>query len=156
MWHGILAREVREPVSSWSSNLEANLEYLLGSPMPTIKDMATAGSIHTPTETIGVSYSIGLVSDGEYTFNDLYALRHALFIALCHAYYDLAWKSLVHEDGSMFDGYFIAGIRLPEGMVTYRLPIELWGILQVEELRVAPAWDGHTAHDVVDRLLQGL
>ena len=56
----------------------------------------------------------------------------------------------------MFDRYFIAGIRLPEGMVTYHLPIELWGVLQVKELVAAPAWDGHTASDVVDRLLQGL
>lgn len=156
LWQGILAREVREPVSSWSSNLEANLEYLLGQPMPVIKDTTTTGTIHTPTETIGVPYSVGQVSDGEYSFNDLYALRHALFIALCHTHHDLAWKSLVHEDGSMFDRYFIAGIQLPEGMVTYHLPIELWEILQVEELGAAPTWDGHTAQDVVDRLLQGL
>lgn len=156
IWERVTVREVREPVSSWSSNLEANLQYLLGCPMPPIKDTATSGTIHTPTGTIGVPYSVGLVSDGEYTFNDLYALRHALFIALCHAHRNLAWKSLVHEDGSMFDDYFIAGIRLPEGMVTYHLPIELWDVLQVEELGAAPAWDGHTAQDVVDRLLQGL
>ena len=56
----------------------------------------------------------------------------------------------------MFDRYFIAGIRLPEGMITYHLPIELWDLLEVEELGAAPAWDGHSAADVVDRLLQGL
>jgi hypothetical protein len=56
----------------------------------------------------------------------------------------------------MFNEYFIAGIKLPEGMVSYHLPIELWGLLTVNELEAAPAWDGHTAADVVDRLLNGV
>ena len=91
IWERVTVREVREPVSSWSFNLEANLEYLLGQPMPAIEDTATSGTIHTPKETIAVPYSVGLVSDGEYTFNDLYALRHALFIALCHATHTMSW-----------------------------------------------------------------
>jgi hypothetical protein len=56
----------------------------------------------------------------------------------------------------MFDEYFIAGIKLPEGMISYHLPIELWDLLTVNELSTAPAWDGHTAADVVDRLLKAL
>ena len=89
LWERVSVREVSEPVSAGNTELTTNLHYLLGQPMPAIKDTATTGTIHTPMDTIGVPYSVGLVSDGEYSFNDLYALRHALFIALCHAHSDL-------------------------------------------------------------------
>lgn len=162
LWERVNIKEVDKPATACrytvgTEGVVENAHYLLGQPMPAIpEDDATTGTLYTPQGPIEVPCAVGQVRNDYESFNDLYALRHALFIALCHAYHDLAWKSKVHEDGTMFDDYFIAGIRLPEGMVTYHLPIELSGVLQVEELGAAPAWDGHTAQDVVDRLLQGL
>ena len=91
------------------------------------------------------------ISDGYHTFGELYEHRHALFIALANSHPDLAWKSIKHNDGTMFPGYFIAGMALPE-QITYHLPLVLWKRLRVKILRLAPEWDGHTSRDVVDRL----
>ena len=66
------------------------------------------------------------------------------------------WFSLKHDDGTMFENMFIAGIRLPSGMVTYHLPIRYIDNLRerkIPELENAPKWDGHTPKDVVERLL---
>lgn len=96
--------------------------------------------------------AIGETSDGYHTFNELYEHRHALFLAVCGAYKDRAWKSKFHSDGSMFDGWFIAGIATTEGQATYHLPLRLWDAFDVEELPAAPLWDGHTADDVIRRI----
>lgn len=90
-------------------------------------------------------------SDGYHTFNELYEHRHALFAVLCSVM--PSWKSLLHSDGTMFDGWFIAGIDTVQGQITYHLPIRLWGFYNIKELPNAPAWDGHTSDDVVNRLL---
>lgn len=136
------------------------IECLLGQPMPTLKPNTEClpHVITVPgSHYLEVPCLIGQVSDGTNTFDDLYAMRHALFVALCHEMAERgAWKSLLHEDGTSYEGYFIAGIELPEGMITYHLPMELWDILKVEALDKGRPWDGHTAADVVDRLLRGL
>ena len=94
------------------------------------------------------------ISDGFHTFAELYEHRHALFIALALAHPSSAWRSSRHEDMSMFDGYFIAGIHLSTGDISYHLPNRLWGYLDgIETLAQAPEWDGHTSADVVNRLL---
>lgn len=71
---------------------------------------------------------VGEVSDGYHTFNELYDHRHALFLALLsvHAGVLPTWMSRRHEDGSAFEGWFIAGIELPTGMISYHLPDRLW------------------------------
>jgi hypothetical protein len=96
------------------------------------------------------------LSGGSHTFEEMYAHRHALWMALA-TYLPGSWKSLEHEEGGpeMFDGYFIAGATLPEaGPVTYHLPSALWAVCPGMELPHAPAWDGHTPDQVVDRLIQ--
>lgn len=108
--------EVDEIPSTYPSNIPQTVEWLLGQPMPAIKG-------------VGVSTA----------FTELHALRYALFIVLCHECSDRAWKSLLHKDGTMFDDYFIAGIDLPCGSVSYHLPIELWGLVKVTELPSAPS-----------------
>jgi hypothetical protein len=78
-----------------------------------------------------------------------------LFIALIRENPGRAFRSKMHEDGSMFPGWFIAGIDLPKtGMITYHLPIEHWSLLDgiLGEAKKAPTWDGHTSADVVTRL----
>jgi hypothetical protein len=93
-------------------------------------------------------------SDGYHTFGELYEHRHALFIALARSNPDLAWRAREHEDGTMFGGMFLAGLRLPTGDISYHLPIALWGALdECASTYVRPHWDGHTPADVVRRLM---
>lgn len=91
--------------------------------------------------------NIGEFSDGYHTFNELYEHRHLLFSKLAE------WKSKLHSDGTMFDGWFIAGIGEEEGkQITYHIPMRLWDIFRCKELDKAPKWDGHTPNDVLNRL----
>jgi len=92
----------------------------------------------------------GETSDGYHTFNELYEHRHALFSALCK--FTDSWKSKLHSDGTMFDGWFIAGINTPAGQATYHLPMSWWDCVHAKELEQAPDWDGHTADDTVNRI----
>jgi len=94
----------------------------------------------------------GDTSDGYHTFNELYEHRHALFAALLRCYPTEAWKSKKHDDGTMFDGWFIAGIHTPDGNATYHIPMRLWDAFQAHEVDTAPKWDGHTPQDVIDRI----
>ena len=92
----------------------------------------------------------GKISDGYHTLNELYEHRHALFACL---WTELnGWKSKKHADGTMFDGWFVAGIDLPHGSITYHIPLRLWDLFKSNELSFAPEWDGHTSDDVINRL----
>lgn len=106
---------------------------------------------------------MGDISDGYHTFNELYDHRITLFIVLCNLMvicnrsdlYEMPWKSKKHSDGTMFDGWFIAGIGTKNGeQITYHLPIAKWNDLKVKTLPKAPEWDGHTLNDVLDRLME--
>jgi hypothetical protein len=97
----------------------------------------------------------GAVSDGYHTFDELYAHRCALFVALMAASPDIAWASPLHSDGTGIRGWIIAGMDLPTGMITYHLPTSFDTLLLDAGVRIlerAPAWDGHTSADVVERL----
>jgi hypothetical protein len=96
----------------------------------------------------------GKTSDGYHTFDELYEHRHALFAVACR-FLD-GWKSKLHDDGTMFDGWFIAGIETAQGQATYHMPMRLWEGFPARELEKAPAWDGHTPNDVIDRLRAAL
>lgn len=94
------------------------------------------------------------ISDGFHTFGELYAHRSALLLALMRQAPDLSWKSRLHHDGTMFEGgWFIAGMHLPEGDISYHLSTGWWDqYADVRELDRAPVWDGHTPAQVVLRL----
>lgn len=97
----------------------------------------------------------GEISDGYHTFDELYLHRCVLFLALMKSHPKLSWFSRLHDDGTMFGDYFIMGINLPVGTVTYHAHIDLIGLAEAtgaQELPRAPAWDGHTSDDVVRRL----
>lgn len=97
----------------------------------------------------------GETSDGYHTFNDLYEHRHALFLAL--ASLTDSWMSKKHHDESEMEGWFIAGIRLKEGDISYHLPMRLWNTFSKGAFVVlpkAPPRDGHTSKDVIDRLMK--
>ena len=96
-------------------------------------------------------------SDGYHTFAELYEHRHHLFIALLASQPLMRpWRSRLHADGSSIDpGWFIAGMDLPTGPISYHLPSSLWGLLDnhdIPTLRKARPWDGYTADEVVARL----
>ena len=96
-------------------------------------------------------------SDGFHTFKELYEHRHALYIALLRSHPKLSWRANVHSDGSMYPGWFIAGVKLPSGDITYHLPSDMWTNLDgsgIQTLHKAPEWDGHTSTQVLDRLLR--
>jgi len=98
---------------------------------------------------------MGQVSDGYHTFDELYQHRVALFLALCRAL-GTGWRSSFHADGGRFVGWFIVGLTLPRvGDITYHLPDDQWeNAAHLHTLTFAPAWDGHTPAEVVERLTQ--
>lgn len=97
-------------------------------------------------------------SDGYHTFAELYAHRRALTAALAVAVARrTAWRSKQHhpDDGPIYEGYFIVGIDLPTGTVSYHYELAYWDDFRhVEELEHAPKWDGATPADSVTRLLE--
>lgn len=88
------------------------------------------------------------VSDGAHTFGELYYDRMVLFNVLTNCHKSESWKSKLHDDGTMFDGYFIVGITTPEGPFTYHYENKYWEAYDVQELKTAPPHDGHTSKDI--------
>ena len=106
-------------------------------------------------KTITIETEVGKVSDGYHTFDELYEHRCILFVALMKTNPDISWRANNHDDGSSFDGWFVAGMELMTGDVTYHLPNNMWEMLDnvgIKTSNKAPKWDGHTAGDVVKRL----
>jgi hypothetical protein len=102
----------------------------------------------------------GSTSDGYHTFDELYEHRIVLYLALCRQLVDQGvkqlrpWRSLLHSDGTSFDGWFILGIgKEPGEQITYHLPMSRWGeTFFAETLPKAPEFDGHTPKDVLERI----
>ena len=97
----------------------------------------------------------GEISDGYHTFNELYEHRCTLFLALMSCFPDRSWIAKRHHDMSEWDGWFIAGMDLETGPITYHLPDSM--LLDAQNtgakfLDEGKEWDGHTAADVVTRL----
>lgn len=104
------------------------------------------------------------LSDGYHTMEELYEHRRALTAALA-AFYAAAcpdptrgaWRSKAHhpDDDPMFEGgYFIVGIEVETGPVTYHYKLTHWDdFAAVPELEHAPKWDGGSPDDSVIRLL---
>lgn len=118
------------------------------------------------------------ISDGYHTFGELYEHRIQLYINYCKALDEIAnlnnileeysnfinkpvynsgvWRSKVHSDGSVWDGWFLLGLHVLSGkQITYHLPISKWKECNfAHTLDKAPAFDGHTSADVLERLKQ--
>lgn len=93
------------------------------------------------------------ISDGYHTFEELYNHRLALFALICELLPAESWKTRVHSDGSVWEDWFLVGLRYLSGeQITYHYPMEWWDKIQVHELKQAPPYDGHTPQDVLDRL----
>lgn len=99
------------------------------------------------------------ISDGFHTFGELYAHRIELFLALCRLFdrrNDVeVWKSKLHSDGSVYEGWFIVGIGYKPGtQITYHLPDDRWNDADFTVWSRAPKYDGHSSDDVIKRLKQ--
>lgn len=95
-----------------------------------------------------------LVSDGYHSFGELYNHRMILTVLALKSMGMSPWRSMLHHDGTMFDGYFIVGADLPGiGQVSYHYGVEHWELFnKFPVLERAPEWDGHTPDDVCMRL----
>lgn len=100
------------------------------------------------------NFQAGEISDGFHTFNELYEHRIALFIALCRAYREHAWKSRKHANGEEWDGWFIMGLFTEQGkQISYHLPISYWEMLvDIHTLEQQESWDGHAGKELVNRI----
>jgi hypothetical protein len=93
------------------------------------------------------------ISDSYHELEELYAHRILLFVALMKCNKFISWKSKVHSDGTSIDGWFIAGMKISSGDITYHIPDKFWDLLEdINMLETAPEWDGHTSEDVIKRL----
>ncbi|QQG31350.1 hypothetical protein S2L_55 [Cyanophage S-2L] len=99
-------------------------------------------------------------SDGHHTFRELYAHRYALFLLLIKWAPVQAqpwWSRKHHLAGpEMYPNQVVAGLELPNGPITYHLPVRYIPHLKAAgavELSNAPQWNGHTTSDVEDLLL---
>lgn len=102
--------------------------------------------------TLGATVT-GETSDGYHTFNELYHHRAVLFSVIVRDHRALAWKSRLHNDGTMYDDMFIVGIDTPSGQATYHYDIEpYWEMFDCKELERAPEWDGHTPDEAIARI----
>lgn len=107
--------------------------------------------------TLTITCDTGTASDGYHTFDELYEHRCHLFVALMRSNPEISWRANNHADGTMFDGWFVAGMHLPTGDITYHLPVGMWYLLDgvgIATSNKAPEWDGHTAVDTVKRLAE--
>lgn len=93
------------------------------------------------------------ISDGAHTFEELYDHRAKLFSVICNMNKDICWKSKFHDDGTMYDGYFIVGINTQLGQATYHYGLCYWDLFDIVELEKAPQYDGHTSSDAIKRIL---
>ena len=95
------------------------------------------------------------ISDGYHTFEELYDHRISLFLALMWAMPETAWISKCHSDGEKWEGWFIAGMQLPAGDISYHINDKYWDQAKCTGARVLDLgikWDGHTSSDVLKRL----
>lgn len=119
-------------------------------------DEGTITHVSPDTRTVTVKPQItGATSDGYHTFDDLYDHRMALTAALTRCYGGISYRSKLHHpsDEPMFNGFFIVGMSLPTGQVTYHYKLEYWHVFDhVQDAEYAPKWDGHSPADVVKRL----
>lgn len=87
-------------------------------------------------------------SDGYHTFEELYNHRMNLFAVILNQNKSKAWKSKLHDDGTMYDDYFLVGITTPQGDFSYHYHIDNWDLFEVTEYDKAKKWDGHESKDI--------
>ena len=108
-------------------------------------------------------FDTGRISDGYHTFDELYEHRIKLYLALVSLVsdnpdIDIVW-SRKHDDGSSFKGWIIVMMtnKANQEQISYHIKeewIKVLKLMQIQEVELAPKWDGHTSDDVLDRIGQ--
>ena len=92
------------------------------------------------------------LADDYHTMSELYYHRMVLFATICKLAKEkghTVFRSKQHQDGSMFEGYFIVGIETPEGQYSYHYNLKYWNYFDmVDTYEFAPEWDGSKADDL--------
>lgn len=102
--------------------------------------------------------TIGEVSDGYHTFNELYEYRMlynaAFFNLLAKNKQCGVHKSKRHATGEKCfgGGWFIVMANLPTGQISNHYELKDWDLFQCEEKEFADVWDGHTPQEAAERL----
>ena len=86
--------------------------------------------------------------DEYHSMEELYTHRTMLFAVICNQNKNISWKSKLHEDDSMFENMFIAGINTSEGQYTCHCDIKFWDLFNVDILHKSPKWDGDKPEDI--------
>ncbi len=111
----------------------------------------------------GKGIAVGSLMDGWHSFNELYAHRIALFIALCKSqatafFGKTVWMSKKQSDGTAIqDGWFLLGIGTRPGkQITYHIPVSEWDLCRTfaTEKKQAPEYDGHSPADCLTRIAE--
>ena len=103
-------------------------------------------------------------SDGYHTFKELYEIRKAYNVALFNEWgkYEVPYynvhKSRKHHNGEYpfgNDNWFIVCAKLPTGQISNHYTMDNWDLFKIPETEKSLyEFDGHTTHDVIDRLLK--
>lgn len=102
--------------------------------------------------------SVGEISDGYHTFNELYQYRmlyNALaFNALKYEPGAMPHKSRFHSDGEpcFGGGWFIVVAYVDGKQISNHYEEKDWDMFDIEERIRADEWDGHTPEDVAERI----
>jgi len=109
--------------------------------------------------------SVGKLSDGHHSFQELYEHRNLLFITIARMLHDegnWTWKSVKDKHGKDLKGWFILGVDyiypdLAELLqITYHLPMSVWKYCKFANTVNKSQWNGHTSQDVIKQLKQML
>ena len=103
--------------------------------------------------------TIGKISDGRNTFNELYELRKYYNDTLFNIWSSLGihsvHKSNCHNDGELVfgGGWFVVCAELPTGQISNHYQAKDWDLFQIPSTeRALLKYDGHSDHDIADRL----
>lgn len=96
-------------------------------------------SSYTPTKTVRD------ISDGHYTFGELYEQITVGFITICNllAADSSSWKARLNDDSTLDKHSFIAGINTPKGIVAFNIDNKYWDCLDVPERKGVPKYDNN-------------
>lgn len=108
--------------------------------------------------------TLGELSDGYHTFNELYEFRKVYNAVLFNTWNDSGYggtrqydvhKSWRHHDGELCfgGGWFIVVAMLPTGQISNHYKAEDWDLFKIPEADKAKyPFDGHTPQNVIERL----
>lgn len=106
---------------------------------------------------VSVARAVLIEADEHHTMEELYEQR-MLYNAYAALYFDdhgRAVKSWKHHDGELCfgGGWFIVCLSMPDGKwVTNHYEEKHWDLFDIDEVPLAPEWDGHTPAEGLARL----